>query len=35
MAKTLDQIEERILGVKKRLMEIGEMRPGFADLSIS
>ena len=28
MAKTLDQIEERILGVKKRLMEIGEMRPG-------
>ena len=28
MAKTLDQIEERIIGIKKRLMEIGEMRPG-------
>jgi len=28
MAKTLDQIEERIVGVKKRLMDIGEMRPG-------
>lgn len=28
MARSLVQIEERILGIKKRLMEIGEMRPG-------
>ena len=28
MAKSLVQIEEKVAGVKKKLLEIGEMRPG-------
>ena len=28
MAKSLAQIEERIAGIKQKLMELGEMRPG-------
>lgn len=28
MAKSLAQIEEKIAGIKQKLMELGEMRPG-------
>ena len=28
MAKSPNQIEEKIAGIKKQLLEIGEMRPG-------